>query len=49
MANPDSQIYSFFNANDKYFNTGFVVTFYVKSDDTDFTSKETQLKMIEFN
>ena len=43
---PGALVYNFLQLNNKYFKTGMAPSFYVDSPETDFTSVETQLKLI---
>lgn len=45
----ESDVYEWFQQNDKYFNTGSITTTYVDNSSVDYSSQETQEKMIAFN
>ena len=46
---PTAYVYNAIKYNEKYFESGFAPTFYVTNPELDFTSRETQLKLLEFN
>lgn len=43
-----ANVYNFLTKNELYFASGFSPTFYVYNPDFDFTSKENQLTLLEF-
>ena len=45
----ESDVYDWFEQNDKYFNTGSLTTTYVDNPNVDYSSREVQEKMILFN
>ena len=46
---PDTTVRRYLDTAEKYFNQGETVTFYTNNTNLDYTSEETQLKLIEFN
>ena len=46
---PGSYVYEALKYNKQYFEAGFAPNFYVTNPELDFTTKESQLKLIEFN
>ena len=48
LISEDSDINNYFIAKDKYFDSGFTVTFFVSNPELDFSSIETQQKIIQF-
>ena len=46
---PEAYSHKYLELNDLYFSAGFSPTFYVVNPEIDFISRETQLKLIEFN
>jgi len=46
---PDTAVRRFIDKQEEYYNQGETVTFYTDSKDVDYTSEETQLKLINFN
>ena len=45
----DSYIYNYYQLNEEYFQSGFPTTLFVDDPSIDYTSIETQLKILEFN